>query len=377
MKLRNKTAVIMCALGLILVVFWLSFSAIATKVVNKKISRIGEYRGTVSAVHLNFWRGAYSLENFKLVKIANTASVPFVNVKRIDFNVRWKALLHGVFVGDMELFSPEVNFVDADKPEGKQGNLKGAGADGKKAVKELSPLKIDRILIHDGRVHFKRLDGDPPVDIYLHEIRAEITNLTNSKDLSQSLMATAEARGRAMSEGRFDLNLAMNPFAAQPTFETRTRLTFSLPELNDFLKEYLSLEAKAGRVDLFIEGAAAEGQFIGYVKPLVQGIDFIEMKNKDKSPGDIVKGGVAKVLSNLFENRKKGDNATKIELQGSFNDPDIKILDAILSFFRNAFFEGITPGFEKKDEPHVTPAGTLSENESEPEATKATSAETA
>lgn len=364
-------------LTVVLLGLWFSLSAIVTRFVNKKIQRIGEYHGVIEKIHLNPWRGAYSIAGLRLVKVSGEAEEPFFYAEKIDFNVRWKALLNGAFVGDMEFFSPEINFIDADKPEEKQINLEGTGEDAKKATRELSPLRLDRILVHDGQIHFRRPDGDPPVDVFVRNIQAEARNLTNSKDLSQTLMATVEAKGQAMKSGDFDLRVGLDPFAAQPTFETRARIAFALPEVNHFLKHYAALEAKGGDMRIFIEGAAAEGKFKGYIKPLMSGVDLIEIKNDNKSAGDVIKGGLAKTISNIFENRKKNDNAAKIEIEGTFDDPNIKVFDAILSFLRNAFFEGISPGFEKKDEPHVTPQGKLSDKESEPEASEASPAKTA
>ncbi|GEM_PF-2987624 len=37
---------------------------------------------------------------------------------------------------------------------------------------------------------------------------------------------------------------------------------------------------------------------------------------------------------------------TKIELSGSFDDPDVHVWNAVGLFIRNAFFKAVVPGFE-------------------------------
>jgi hypothetical protein len=353
---------------LIFVQFFLSF--FVQQIVNHKLNRIGDYHGHADRVFVNLWRGAYSIHGLDLQKVTGEVPVPFFKAKRIDFNVQWKALIHGSIVGDVEFFTPEINLVRDVEP-GKD-KVETPKAESKDVVQELSPLKIDRIQIHEGSLHFKDFTKQPKVDVYLSRINGEAKNLTNSRELSKTLMGTIDMHGQVMDNGRFDFYLVLNPFSKVPTFETRTRAIFSLPEVNNFLEHYLAVEAEGGTLDIYIEGAAAEGKFKGYIKPFLQHDNAFKITDKNKSALDTVKGAVVKSATMLFKNPEKQDNATKVDFEGSFKSPDIKQFEALLNFFRNALL-AIPPGFEDEDKgtPHVTPGGKLSDNESTPEASKA------
>ena len=127
-------------------------------------------------------------------------------------------------------------------------------------------------------------------------------------------------------------------------------------------------------MDLYMEGAAGKGMFKGYIKPLMKNIEVLELPREDKSAGELVKGTFFKIAAFLFQNRKKDDIATKIDFEGSFERPRMDLVGALFNFFRNGFFEGISPGFE--EEVKGTPAGKVSEDAAAPEATKASPSET-
>jgi len=81
--------------------------------VNRKLSEIPDYRGQVAAVTLHLWRGAYQIHNVDIVKTAGHVPVPFFSAPLVDLSLQWRALLDGAVVGQLDIFRPQMNFVNA------------------------------------------------------------------------------------------------------------------------------------------------------------------------------------------------------------------------------------------------------------------------
>lgn len=357
----SKTHVVIAVLMIGLAAVYFFFSAIVTSIVNQNISRMGEYRGHVERVSVDFWRGAFSVDELVLRKESDRKLPPFLEVKHADFNIQWSALLRGRIVGEVEIWGPSVNFVKSKDPEAKQTEFDYGLL--QKKIQGLVPFDINRIRVHDGSVTFKDLDAKPQIDVSsrLIEVRAE--NLSNIQDKSQALKSTVTANGSIMTKGHFSVDLAVDPLAETPTFEMKNHLLAALPELNEFLKHYLAVDASGGRLEIFLEGAAAEGKFQGYVKPFMDNISVEKLDIEADSPGEFLKGMFVQAGTFLFKNRDKNDVATKVEFQGTFQNPDTDIIGAILNFFKNAFTDAILPSFD--DSAEVTPQGELVNEEGE------------
>ena len=55
-----------------------------------------------------------------------------------------------------------------------------------------------------------------------------------------------------------------------------------------------------------------------------------------------VVGGIAKLL----ENRPREEVATKAEISGRIDNPNVSALDVVVRLVQNAFFKAILPGFD-------------------------------
>lgn len=310
---------------------------------NKKIARIGAYSGHIGNITIHLWRGAYTVEDITVVKMNGKIPAPYFEAKKIDFSVQWKTLiLHRSVVADVNLESPKINFVTDPDPSKEQLLVKNS--DWKERLKEMTPLRVNRLTVHNGEIHFRNYSAEPKIDIYLHAIEAEVNNLSNTKEIDQTLKSSIRATGKAMTKGTFEIFLAMDPFAAKPTFETRAKSTVFFPELNDFFRHYLAVEAKDGQIEIYIEGTAADGEFNGYVKPLIEGLTVLQIKSD--TIGETIKGVFAKIAAAIFKNQEKKDLATKVEISGSFDDPKVNAWGALSMFVKNAFYKAVLPGFE-------------------------------
>ena len=208
------------------------------------------------------------------------------------------------------------------------------------------PLRVARLGIKNGEIHFRNYEAAPPVDIFIHHIYVVATNLTNSRRLSQTLKATADLNAVAMSSGAVTAHIDLDPLNSKPTFAMVFKLeNLRLPELNSFFRHYLAVEAKTGTLDFYMEGTAKEGAFKGYAKPLLEHLDLLKTK-EDAGVGEAIKAWVVKFVSYALKNHSKDRLGTRIDIAGTVDNPDPNIWTAISSFLHNWIIQALKRGFE-------------------------------
>lgn len=327
-----------------LIAFRLFLPTLIKSRVNRILNEIPGYRGHIDGIGIHLWRGAYSIDGLKLVKTNGRIPVPFVSLRAIDFSIAWKPLFHGNLSGKVELDEPQLNFVAGGSPEQQQTSIDKSWKD---RVKELLPLRMARVGIKNGEVHFRNYQADPPIDIYVHRIFLVATNLTNSLKFTNTLKATIEGQALAMSDGKVDTRIVTDPLGAQPTFTMTFELkNLSLPQLNDFFRHYLAVNMRMGTLSLYMEGAADNGRFVGYVKPLLENADLVKIK-QNPSLGEAFKGLGVKLTAYLMKNHPKDRLATRIEMKGTLDHPEVNVAAAVFSFLRNWLIKAIPPGLDK------------------------------
>ena len=341
---RKKKVIIPAAIILLLIAIRIALPSIIKDYVNVRIDELEGYSGSVDDVDLNLWRGAYEIEDVLLYKIDGSRKVPFFSTNKIDVSVEWSALFDGSFVGEIVLDSVNVNFVK----KGKKSNVEMADtSDWKRTVRDLFPLKINRFAVNNGEVHYRDFNSDPKVNIYLQKLKMSAENLTNSKDLSDSLISSVTASGLALGSGKFDFSAKLDPFAGKPTFDLNAEIKdVDLTKLNDFIKAYGKFDVEKGTFGLYGEFAAANGKFEGYLKPLFENLKVIDLNKDSKQPLQLIWEGIVSGISELFENQPKDRLATQIPFSGAFDDPDIDIWKAIGKVLQNAFLKALIPGIE-------------------------------
>jgi hypothetical protein len=346
------------------------------KYVNQTLDGLDGYAGHVDGVDLHIWRGAYEIEGVTIEKTAGKKPIPLLSVDRIDISVEWKALLDGSIVGEIDLYAPKLNFVAEKKKESKAEDqaekreakraAQGEETSWQTQVKKLVPLKINRVGVHDGEIHFRDPYESPKVNVFVHKFRGEVTNLTNSEDLSETLAATASFRGRAMRSGNLRIDAKIDPYQKLPTFSLDAQLeNLEAKQLNDFLKAYANVDAESGTISVYTEVKAEKGRFRGYVKPLIRELRIIRWKNEEEGLFGKLWETLVEAGTELFENHDKEQIATKIPMAGKLDDPNPDVLATVLYVLRNAFVEALRRGLDSNVDMSGGLAGRLSEDELE------------
>jgi hypothetical protein len=143
--------------------------------------------------------------------------------------------------------------------------------------------------------------------------------------------------------------MKLDPLAEEPTFDMNTELkSVNLPKLNDFFKAYAKIDVNRGIFGLFVEGAGKDGKFVGYFKPLIKDLDIVGPEDRNdnifKKFWEATTGGVGII----FRNQRHDQVATKVPIEGTFENTKVRILPAIFEVLKNAFIEALRPSVDNE-----------------------------
>lgn len=337
---KKKIRTILISVIVLLLIFRAVLPYIVLNYVNKKLSTIKEYYGHVEDIDIALIRGAYVINDIKLVKIGNdqgkTDSIPFFNAATIDLSVQWKAIFKGRIVGEIYVDDPTVNFV---KGKHKEEDAKADTADFRRIIKDLMPLTINHFEITNGEIHYVDPFSTPKLNIALKDLKIVASNLSNVNDSNKVLPAHAVANGEAYN-GTFNLNVDFDALQKTPTFDMNAEIKHvNLVQLNDFLQAYANFEVEKGDFGLYTEFAGKDGGFGGYVKPLIKEFKVKKEGSFNEKFYETIIGASAALL----KNRHTKEIATKVNIKGRFDDPTINLWRAISFVLRNAFVQALKP----------------------------------
>ena len=133
-------------------------------------------------------------------------------------------------VGEITFVHPQLNFVAGTSEKNSQT---GVDKSWQETVKDLFPLRINKVEVSQGEIHYQDTNHQPPIDIYISHLEAVATNLTNSKDISDNLYAVIEAKPHmdmygdsGLTQWQPELNVPTTPglgFDPDPAFLERYR----------------------------------------------------------------------------------------------------------------------------------------------------------
>lgn len=312
------------------------------KFVNKRLSEMSQYTGHVDDIDIWLIRGAYVIKNIKIEKLerrkdAIKDTIPFFTAPVIDLSVQWKSLFKGALVGEIYVEDPILNFV---RGKHKGESVKRDTADFRGLIKDLMPLTVNYFQINKAEVHYIDFNIHPKVDIYMEDLNIAAENLSNVNKSIKLLPASLKAHGKAYG-GVFVLNANFDGLNPVPTFDLNAEFkSIDLVRLNNFFSAYGNFEVENGYFGLYSEFAAKKGLFGGYVKPIIK--DF-KVKKTDESLKQDIWELILGVSAKVLENRQKEQLASKIPINGKFDDPDVNIWRAVSFVLRNAFVYALKP----------------------------------
>lgn len=314
---------------------------------NKRLANMPGYYGHVEDLDLSLYRGAYKLKNLYLDKLDSATNVrtKFFNVKLIDLSLEWGALFHGRLVGKVDLEYPSLR-ITKDKTD--PSKVVKDTSNFRTMFKSFMPLKVNRFTVNHGNIHYLDDGSAPKVDIFMTETYVLADNLSNVED-SSKLPSIIHA-GADMSGGVMHFDMRLNPLSPVPLFEMKAKLeNANLATFNDFFLAYGKFDINSGNFGLYTEFSAAEGKYIGYVKPVIKDLKVIGPKDKHDKFFHLMWEEIVGVAGAILKNHPKDQIATKIPIEGTFEKMDnIDNWSAIALLLRNAFIQALMPSIDNE-----------------------------
>ncbi len=330
----------------VLIIARLLLPSYVLRYVNAALNKDPYYRGQVEDIELSLWRGAYQIKGLRIQKTEGGIRAPFFETPLVDLSVQWREIFRGRLVGEVEVEAAKLNFVNGPSRRQSQDGSEG---DWIGTVRDLFPLKINRFQVNNSEIHYRDFSSTPNVDIYLAQLNASATNLTNSLKLSANRVAHLRATALAQNQSPAKLSMDLDPFNARPDFYLAAELgALNVKSLNDFLRAYASVDATSGTLSAFTELRTERNKFRGYLKLLVKDLDLIDLRKDLKKPLRFVWESVVAVVSQIFTNQRRDQIATEIPFSGTYAEPDAETWSALISVLTNAFVEAIKPGLNNE-----------------------------
>jgi hypothetical protein len=346
LRIQHKKTAILVLIVLILIGVRAYLPIAIRNYVNRTLDRLPDYDGQIGDVDLNLWRGAYNIQNCKIVKTDGKVPVPFFESENIDLSVQWKAIFEGKAVGEIEIQKGKLNFVSGPTEQQSQTEI---DSEWLSVVKDLFPLRINRFELNDGEVHFKDFHSDPKVDVKLTQLYVEGKNLSNSRHPPKGMVGEIEAHGKVENQAPLNAKVQLEPAAKLPKFNLDMDLReLPVKALNDFLTAYANIDAESGTIGTDIEIATADNRFKGYIKPIIKDLKILSLKKDSDNPFKLVWESFVGFWNFIFENQKHDQIAAKIPFSGTYDHPHMRIWPTVASVLQNAFVQAITPGNDKK-----------------------------
>jgi hypothetical protein len=345
-KTRKRIAVkILLGVIILLVLARIALPYVVLHFANQKLAKLDGYYGHIQDIDIALYRGAYVMKDIYIDKLdpSGKERTDFFNCPRIDLSVEWKALFEKKIVGEVEFEQPMVKYT-LNKTIGKKE--KEDTTDFIEVIKDFMPLRINRFSVERGQIHYADINSDPLVDVPLTEVHILGKGLTNEPEQKNELPASINMSAK-LYNGNMSMNVNLDPLNKEPTFDLDGKLTETdLLYLNSFFAAYGNFDLKKGHMSLYTEFAAKDQGFKGYVKPIIRDLDIVQFNKEEGNPLQITWEAFIGSTAEIFQNQPKGRLATKVQVDGKFNQPEVKTFDAILSILKNAFIEALKPSID-------------------------------
>ncbi|HHX34540.1 MAG TPA: DUF748 domain-containing protein [Gammaproteobacteria bacterium] len=345
-KRSSNILIAFAVVAVVLIALRVALPSLVKNYLNEQLAQMGDYRGQIVEVDIALLRSAYIIRGMKITKLNDAVPVPFFAAESIDLSVSWRALLSGNVVANVEFVKPELHFVDGDGADSQSG----AGTDWQVALQQLVPIRIDRLGIHNGTLHFHNFKSDPNVHLLLTELDGAFTNLSNADRSSDAIPADFNLQGLLFENAQTSLQGQLDPLGDFRNFVINLKVTgIALQHINDLSEAYGRFNFKSGTGDFIMELEAVDGQLNGYAKPILNNVVIFDLE-KDLEEGVFSAAWQAVVgaLGQVFRNQPKDRIASQVEISGSLDQKNISVWQTFVSILRNAFVEAYEARFGRE-----------------------------
>lgn len=312
--------------------------------VNNRLAELNGYYGHVDDIDISLLRGAYIVRNIYINKVdsASRKQTDVFSCPDVDISIEWKSLFKGRIVSEMDFNSPVLQFTENEaEPEQMEKDTN----DFRRMLKTFTPFKVNRFEVFNGKVAYIDRSVTPVVDIQLdnaHILARNLSNVVDTTLLPANVVANANVYG-----GTLDFNMRIDALAEDPTYDMNAEIKGAdLTRLNDFFKAYADFDVNKGTLGLYLEIAAKDRKYLGYVKPLITDLDVAGPEDRKDNPLRNLWEGLVGIAGDILENPETEQIATKIPIVGEYGETTVGVWYAILAALRNGFIQAIYPSLD-------------------------------
>ena len=343
---KRRTLIILGSILVLLIAFRLYLPVWVLKYINKELTEISGYYGHVDDIDICLYRGAYQVDELYINRVdtATQKQTPVLKAPLIDISIEWKSLFHGKIVTELEFLNPDLRFTeDAAEPEQMEKDTN----DFRKMLEAFTPTSVNRFEIIGGTIGYQDPHASPPVDIEMTDTHILARNLSNVRDTSAlpaKVTATANVYG-----GNVVFNMRLDALAEDPTYDLNVELKGAeLKRMNDFFLAYGNFDVNEGTFGMYMEMAAKDKKFIGYVKPFIKDLKVVGKEDKRDNLLRKIWEGLVGIAADILEAPKTDVIATKVPIVGEYDRRTIGIWYAVFAALRNAFYQALVPSIDNQ-----------------------------
>lgn len=304
----------------------------------------GPYQmGTLNLLEWDAWLSLHA-DGFDM----EVESLQELVLDEVDAEIDWSPAREQAFVITGRIVSPELVFVrEGAVAELDPEDPSNTGMDA--ALKDVPPFRVERVVVEEGTVTFVDPTVEPPVDVTISQARLEIRDLTNVES-SQEGLARAELDAVVGGTGRLRVQASAAPLVDPPTFDLDAELAgLKMDGMNDVWEAYGSFDVSEGVANVFVEVASEDGEFEGYVKPLIRDVDLYQASDWKKGLWQGVQEAAMGLAGEILENEPANEQlASEVPLEGRYQNPEVDVWRAIVMVLHNAFVEALLPRLDAR-----------------------------
>lgn len=346
-RFKRKHKIILSIL-IVLVALRIALPYIVLHFANKKLATLEGYYGHIDDIDIALYRGAYQIKTMKLVKLDKERkdTTRFLDLKLADLAIEWKPILKGELVGQVMVDSC---FMMITKEKNDVKDVVKDSSDFRDVFEGLMPITLNRFELKNSQFVYADPTQNTPLTIEVNALNVLAENLANAYDSSAGVLPASAKLTGIIYGGTVSLNAKIDPYADYPKFDINAKLdSINITKLNQWFRAYGDVDVEKGSFGLYTECAARDGKFKGYVKPVIKDLKVFSLKNDDESVSQLAWEALAGAVSWVFSNKKEDQIASRIDLEGTFNSPDINVGKAIGLVVSNAFIKALQPSIDRE-----------------------------
>ena len=208
-------------------------------------------------------------------------------------------------------------------------------------------LRIEQLDVTRSTLAFANAAVTPSYRLFLNDLAIRVRNITNQRTEGRG---DVELTGKFMGTGATTLKARYQPAEPTPNVDLRAQiLSADMKQMNEFWKAHAKFDVVAGEFTFFTELSVKDGMLTGYVKPLLKDVDVYDpVQDRKKNIVRKAYEAVVGALSGVLENQPRDEVATRVDISGRIDRPQVNPLEAAGKLVQNAFFKAILPGFERR-----------------------------